>query len=154
MVRNVTSYAEIDHPRDRTGRFCHAGRPRLHLAAAADVLVAADQEWPADEPDVVPDDDPFCGGATTWKGAGFSPAEADEWFAAGITDPDLASEIRVHYPDVDLRKFREMHAPSTLGPDPRDAYTLGEAVRTGEVAVGDLGRIFAAPTYDPDTDPF
>lgn len=150
----MSHFAEVDHPRDKTGRFSPGTRPNLYLAASNDVRIAADQDWPTDEPDVVPDDEPFCGGETTWKGAGFSPNEADNWLHAGITDPELAQRIHSACPDLDLRKFQTMYGPSTNAPDPRDAYTVGEAVNNGEVLVSEIRGVLAEPSYDPETDPF
>lgn len=50
--------------------------------------------WPADEPDRVPHGDLWSEpGTLTWKGAGFTPAEARAWEEADVLEPSVAKDL-------------------------------------------------------------
>lgn len=108
------------------------------------MAVTADHDWPANEPDVIPDDDPFgVPGAPTWKGAGFSRDEAARWIDAGIMDPEQAAAIQLTHPNLPPEDLRLVY-PYRQPDDPRDVTTIGEEVRAGTVHVEDIPAVVAA----------
>lgn len=127
--------------RDQHGRFRAGARAGTHLQVVADAGAAA-REWADDEPFRVPEDDPWCGGALTWRGAGFSPTEADAWTAAGLGDPDLAREVRDSHPHLGPQ---DLARPFPWDGDQGAPYSIGAALRDGNLAVSDLDAAVSVP---------
>jgi hypothetical protein len=100
-----------------------------------------DDSWGPDEPDVVPDDDPFGHpGAPTWQGAGFAPSEAARWSSSGVVDPEVARDLVDT--GVDAETARRLWSrspdgwPMPLGQAVTDGHLTAEEARSEAAIVG------------------
>lgn len=97
LYGNDSTDAALDAIEDmcwRNGMDCPG---RLDVLFSSDLSDFVQNRWPADEPNEIEESSPDRIGnvGPTWKGAGFSPAQAARWAHAGVTRPERARRLAV-----------------------------------------------------------